>query len=385
MNIYRLLRICLQAVEILAASSYILLRFSQTLPKRSTGRKVLFATISFFSILTVVAIIFRSCNLGAWYLPVQTIEYTWVIILLELTISVLALDAFRLLLHISKKKKCWIKQHDIRIRRIYYPITILISCLIAVYGYIHFSNPVIKEVTFELNKPVPDWKIIAVSDIHCGTMSKKTLEKHIQTINEMHPDLVLLLGDQAVVNWKDLQKMGYADVFQQIQAKKGVYAINGNHEYIHGYVHNPDPEFRQWAKNFKIKTLEDRAITIDQQLVLIGRDDTSIVHRKKLNELCYNTDPTLPIIILDHSPLDLHSAQQIGADIQLSGHTHNGQVFPVNWIGQIKSRLKGGLFYGYTRKGQTQFYVTAGLGGSGAPIRIGTDGEIVVIKLKHTD
>lgn len=385
MNIYRLLRICLQAVEILAASSYILLRFSQTLSKRSTGRKVLFATISFFSILTVVAIIFRSCNLGAWYLPIQTIEYTWVIILLELTISTLALDAFRLILHFSKQKKHWIAQHDIRIRRIYYPIAVLISCLITLYGYIHFSNPTIKEVTFELNKPVPDWKIVAVSDLHCGTMSKRTLEKHIQTINEMHPDLVLLLGDQAVVNWKDLQKMGYAGMLQQIQATMGVYAIYGNHEYIHGYVHNADPSFRKWAEDFKIKTLEDRAVTIDDQLVLIGRDDTSVVQRKTLNELCNNIDTCLPIIILDHSPLDLHSITQCGADIQLSGHTHNGQVFPVNWIGQIKSKLKGGLFYGYERRGEAQFYVTAGLGGSGAPIRIGTDGEIVVIKLKHTD
>lgn len=385
MNIYRLLRICLQTAEILAASTYILIRFTQVLPKKSTGRKVIFATISLFYLLTIGTIILRNCNLGAWYLPLQTFEYSWVILLLGLLIGTLALDAFRLGMYLSKKRRNWLLQHDMGIRKVYYPIIISISLLLLLYGYYHFTKPVIKEITFNIEKSVPDWKIVAVSDLHCGTMSAKTLQKHVNTINQLHPDLILLLGDQAVVEWKDLQAMGYANSLQQLRATHGVYAVNGNHELIHGYVHNTDTEFRQWADNFSIQTIEDSALTIDEQLVLVGRDDTSVVHRKTLQALMQNIDASLPVIVMDHSPLDLQSAIHNNADIQLSGHTHNGQVWPICWIGQVKSKLKNGLFYGYKRSGNTQFYVTAGLGGSGAPIRIGTNGEIVVIHLKHVD
>lgn len=385
MNLFRLLRICFLTLEILTASFYILVRFTQILHKKTISRKIIFAAICFFSILTITGMVLRSCDVGSWYLPFQTLEYTWVIFLLMLTTLTGLWDMVRLGLHCSRKGRVWKQQHDLTIRRYYYPIIILFSLINIVYGYIHFGHPTVKNITINTNKTVPDWRIVAVSDLHCGTMSERLLEKNVERINSLHPDLILLLGDQSVVRWQDLKKMGYAQQLGKLHATHGVFAINGNHEYIHGYTHNNDPKFRKLFRDMKITLMEDTTIVLNNEIVLVGRSDTSCLQRNSLHTLMKTTPDTLPVLVLDHAPLDIQSAVLEHADLLLCGHTHNGQVFPLNWWGAIKGKLSQRPFYGYKKIDSTALYITAGLGGSGAPIRIGTTGEIVVITLKHTD
>lgn len=332
----------------------------------------------------IFVMILRTHNIGVWYLPLQAIEYTWVVYVFYLFVFVVAFDGFRLLLYFLTKKKLQTIEWMPKVRRIYYALCLIFIPVLIAYGFVHFQHPVVNTVTFEVEKPVPDWKIVAVSDMHLGTMSAKTLQRDIETINKLNPDVILMLGDQFVVDWRDLERMGYLDALKKLQAKKGIFLINGNHEYFHGYPHNKNPEFRKLFQDLNFEILEDSVVCIENQLVIIGRDDTTSKKRASLDKLMAGIPNDMPIIVMDHNPNGMSAAERCGADIQLSGHTHNGQVFPLNLWGHLTSSIKGVLYSGYAKRGRTQYYVTSGMGSSGAPIRIGIDAEIVVVELKST-
>ena len=123
--------------------------------------------------------------------------------------------------------------------------------------------------------------------------------------------------------------------------------------------------------------LIDDAVQVDNSFWVIGRNDRS-QKRKMLPELIAHTDTTQPLILLDHQPYLLRDAEKNGIDLQISGHTHNGQVWPINLL--VKRIFEVG--YGYKQKGNTHIYTTSGLALWGAPARIGTQSEMVVFNLQ---
>lgn len=365
----------------MAGSAFVLFRFLQVIPKKWL-KKIAIGIVGFMSLFFIFVMFLRTHNCGVWYLPFQAVEYTWVIFVFYLLILIVAFDFFRLLLHFLSKKKQSEMKWVLTARRIYYSICLIFIPVLIAHGFVHFQHPKIKTVTFEVDKPVPDWKIVVASDLHLGTMPAKTLQRNVQIINNLNPDIVLLLGDQFVVDWRDLEKTGYTDALGKIQASKGVFLINGNHEYYHGYPHNKNPEFKKTFEDLNFTILEDSVVYIENQMVIIGRDDTTNKKRASLESLMTDIPSDVPVLVLDHNPSGMAAAQRCGADIQLSGHTHNGQLFPLSLWGRFTSRLKHVLYYGYEKRGGTQYYVTSGLGSSGAPVRIGTDTEIVVVEMK---
>lgn len=383
MDFIHILHLCLITIEFLAGSAYVLFRLLQVISKKWL-RKVAWTIIGFMSLFFIFVMVLRTHNTGAWYLPLQAVEYTWVVFVFYLLILIVAFDFVRIALHFIPKGRCWAGRRMTRTRRIYYSCCLVFISALITYGFIHFQHPAVRTVTMELDKPVPDWQVVVVSDMHLGTMSPKTLEKNIQRINSLQPDLILMLGDQFVIDWQDLEKTGYADALGKLHADKGIFLINGNHEYYHGYPHNSNPNYKRLFENWHFTLLEDSVVCIEDQLVIIGRDDTTNRKRATLNFLMKDIPSDIPAIVLDHDPTGMKSAEQCGADIQMSGHTHNGQLFPLNIYGRFTSSLKGFLYYGYEKRGGTHYYVTSGMGSSGAPIRIGTDAEIVVLKMKAT-
>jgi predicted MPP superfamily phosphohydrolase len=125
-------------------------------------------------------------------------------------------------------------------------------------------------------------------------------------------------------------------------------------------------------------------MVIDNNLVIVGREDLSINRfankkRKELTELMAPANAlNLPVILLDHQPFNLEQAEQTGVDFQLSGHTHNGQLFPANLVVQRIYEMA----WGYLKKGKTQYYVSSGAGAWGPPVRLGSDAEIMLFKIK---
>ena len=166
-----------------------------------------------------------------------------------------------------------------------------------------------------------------------------------------------------------------AEELRNIKTTQGVYAITGNHEY---YGENPYAT-ETYLKTAGITYLRDSSVLVNNSFYIVGRDDKTNTNRKTLKDVMRNVDASKPVILLDHQPFHLNEAQENKVDLQISGHTHNGQFFPGNLF--VKGMYE--LAYGYMKKGTTHYYVSSGLGLWGPQYRIGTQSELVVIDLKY--
>ena len=150
-----------------------------------------------------------------------------------------------------------------------------------------------------------------------------------------------------------------------------IYACLGNHEFYAGH-----PESKQFYQDAGIHLLIDETAVIDSCIVIVGRDDRSNMRRKPIKDLMDNKN--LYSIVLDHQPYNLDRAEAAGVDFQLSGHTHRGQVWPISWITDRIYECS----WGSHQRGNTQFYISSGIGIWGDKFRIGTQSEYVVATLR---
>ena len=260
-------------------------------------------------------------------------------------------------------------------------ISILAVFVLLGFGFINAKNPVIKELKLNVNKSAGNLKVLNIvmaSDIHLGTIiGKNRLKEIVDKINGLNADIVLLPGDIVDEDVAPVIRNDIGSILIRIKSKYGTYAVTGNHEYIGGV----EPAVNYLSEH-NINILRDSVLKIDDSFYLVGREDRSISSfagkkRKELSALLSETDKSLPIFLMDHQPFGLDSAVKNGIDIQISGHTHNGQLFPINLIEKFIFELSSG----YLKKEQTHFYVSTGVGTWGPPVRIGNRPEIVNIKL----
>jgi hypothetical protein len=200
----------------------------------------------------------------------------------------------------------------------------------------------------------------------------------VYAINGLNPDIVFIAGDLVDDKAKTLEEKNIGSELQNIKSKYGTYAITGNHEYING-INGCEKYIRKYGLNL----LRDSVVKIDNSFYVAGRDDRAkkqFTHedRKPLNELLTGTDRNYPIILMDHTPFGLDEAMNNNIDLQLSGHTHHGQIFPANFITKKVYELS----WGYLKKGNTQYYVSCGVGTWGPPVKIGSPSEIVHLNIK---
>ncbi len=221
-------------------------------------------------------------------------------------------------------------------------------------------------------------KIVLASDIHLGAIiDNNRLDKIVTQINSLKPDIILLAGDIFDEDISTLFEKNTDLILAKLKCKHGVYAIPGNHEYFSGI-----DKTIAYLQKANITVLRDSVVFIAGSYYLAGRDDRSAnrfaERRKTLAELIGGTDPDYPIIMMDHQPFNLEEAQKNGIDLQLSGHTHNGQIVPLNFFTKKIFELS----WGYLQKGNTHYYVSCGVGTWGPPVRLGSRPEIVNINLK---
>ena len=270
-----------------------------------------------------------------------------------------------------------------------YPKTKLITLLssialvtvIVVVGFINARMPLIRKLDMHVGKVVKGDKaltIVMASDIHLGTIiAKRKANRLVATINDLHPDIVLFAGDVVDEDLAPVIKNNLGANLMQIKSKLGVYAITGNHEYIGGV----EPAVKYLTEH-GLTMLRDTAILIDQRFYLVGREDRDRSRftgkqRKELSELMQQVDTSRPVILLDHQPFNLERSVEQGVDLQLSGHTHHGQMWPFNYITTAMYEIS----CGYKLIGKTHFYVSTGFGTWGPPVRLGNRPEIVQIKI----
>jgi predicted MPP superfamily phosphohydrolase len=251
--------------------------------------------------------------------------------------------------------------------------------LLLLAGHINSRIPCVRTLNLQIHKHAGDLKhlnVVVASDFHLGTIvGRARLERIVDKINSLNPDVVLFPGDIVDEDLTQVTKNNIGEPLKTIQSRFGVYAATGNHEYIGGIGKSA-----AFLTGHDVILLRDRAIKVAGSFYLIGREDLSAnrfggQQRKNLSELMQDVDKSYAVIMMDHQPFRLKEAAECGVDLQLSGHTHNGQIWPINYI----IRLIYELPWGYRENGDTHYYVSNGVGTWGPPVRIGNRPEIVNI------
>jgi uncharacterized protein len=257
-----------------------------------------------------------------------------------------------------------------------------VVCIIIIAGYINTRTIKITTLNLDIparNSTMKELNAVLISDMHLSSINGNGFSKDIvDKINALNPDIVFVAGDLVDDKATILRdkEIGYS--FKDIKSPMGVYGITGNHEYINGVDSSVN-----YMKELKVLPLRDTSVTINNGFVLIGREDRSrgLKKRKSLKDLVESSDKNLPMILMDHTPFQLEEAMENGIDLQLSGHTHHGQMFPINLITNKIYEISRG----YKKKGNTHYYVSSGVGTWGPPVRTGSRSEIVNLKIKFTN
>ncbi len=264
-------------------------------------------------------------------------------------------------------------------------LVLLVTAIILIVGYLNIKNPSIKRIKLKINKNGGKLKrlnMVVVSDLHIGTfMNKKMVGKIVKMINELKPDIVVFPGDIVDEDLPRIIKFDEGEPLKNIKSEYGQFAVTGNHEYIGGVEKAKD-----YLMEKGINLLEDTLFFINDSFFLIGREDIAINHfegkeRLPLKEIMNFADPKMPLILLDHQPFNLSEAADNNIDLQLSGHTHNGQLWPFNFITELVYEKS----YGYLKKGNTQYYISSGTGVWGPPIKTTGRAEIVLLEIEFAD
>jgi predicted MPP superfamily phosphohydrolase len=295
------------------------------------------------------------------------------------TLSALLIDLLRLINYVVPFFPSFVTDHIARTKAVL-AIGVTSAVVIAlVAGYFNAKNPRLR--TLDIPKSAGSLKTLNVavaSDIHLGTIiGNGRLNRIVETINNLHADLVLLPGDIVDEDLAPVIKQNLGETLRTIKAKYGVFAVTGNHEYIGGVE-----EAYKYLMDHGIRVLRDEVVTVNGNITLVGREDRSISQfagkkRKSLPELMANVDKRFPIIMMDHQPIGLNEAVDAGVDLQLSGHTHHGQIWPFGWITEAIYEVS----WGYLKKNQTHFYVSSGAGTWGPPVRLGNTPEIINLRI----
>jgi uncharacterized protein len=256
------------------------------------------------------------------------------------------------------------------------------TVLTIVGGAINAARPRTVELAWSVPKkagPLGRVTVVVVSDLHLGSLvGRGRLEKVVDRINALEPDIVLMPGDIVDESVTEKIEAGFSAVMRRIRAPLGVFAVPGNHEFYSGLERN-----LACLRACGITVLEDEAVLIAGAFVVAGRKDPSALRtgetRVPIREILSRSglDDSRPVILLDHQPVRLEQASEAGVDIQLSGHTHAGQLFPLDIINKKVWELN----WGSLRKGETRYYVTSGVGTWGPPVRTGSRPEIVRLRL----
>lgn len=251
------------------------------------------------------------------------------------------------------------------------------AIVIVIIGYINAQKVEIKRYELRKNKAGQVYRICLISDIHMGSFVRSMhIEKITRRIRECKPDIVLISGDlfdvdNAILDdKKELKRI--SGLFRKLKIPKGIYAVLGNHD-----PDAKDSRLLQFLKDAGIRLLDNEAVEL-RDIVLLGRTDEGNNVRSDWEDILPQK-PSKPVIVLDHKPQGIDEAAQHGAFLTLSGHTHQGQFFPVT----IFTKLANGkrYFYGLNQIDNTYGITTAGVGFFELPIRLGTRNEVVDIKL----
>lgn len=310
-----------------------------------------------------------------------------IVVLLHIVVLALVMDLLNYIFKILSKRNTitfnkWRTVYESGI------VPIILTAIILAYGYWNMNDIVEKDYKIYTNKNIREegYRVAMISDLHYGTvMNREKLQAVCNDIEEAEPDIVVLCGD--IVDEKTtIEQMKEAtEILGDIKSKYGVFYIYGNHDdarysSIPSYTKD---ELKNELLSNNIYVLVDESYEINDDLVIVGRDDEGFSKeegRKSSEDLIANIDKSKFILLLDHQPSELNLNISLGYDLQLSGHTHKGQIWPAGLISELFNFNE--LEYGYKKIGDYEIIVSSGISGWNYPIRTGSKSEYLIIDIE---
>ncbi len=360
---------------------YLYARGSQSLPPDYPYRK-----IYTFAFILLSCSFFIGRTLENYYPSILSEVFVWIgsfwlAAMLYFFLAIVLCDFLRLLNFAFGIFPGWVILHYSKIKFIVGLSAVGCTAIVIFIGFLNARSPRLQKLEYTIAKPAAtedSVTLVVASDIHLGTIiGRKRFDALVEKINALKPDIVLFAGDFVDEDLAPVIRDDIGQALLNIKAHYGMYAITGNHEYIGGVE-----EACRYLTAHKVIMLRDTAVKINNSFYLIGREDQMIGRfagkkRKPLEEIMRDVDKSYPLILMDHEPFHLEQAEQNGIDLQLSGHTHHGQLWPLNYITeQVYEKSWGAL-----RRGNTNYYVSSGVGTWGPPVRIGNVPEFLYITL----
>jgi predicted MPP superfamily phosphohydrolase len=293
---------------------------------------------------------------------------------LYLFLSVVVFDIF-LLVNMAAKIVSPEKRKSTGFRIAGLSAVLLFPCIVVIAGVINFNT--IRTSEYRIDVPrksakIDHLKIAFVADFHLKKgVDVHFVERFARQVDSIQPDLMVFGGDIVEGTREDENMHMFEKILREIHPRYGVYAVFGNHEF-YGRQNKG-----QFFDRSGMKVLCDSNVVIGGSFNLLGRYDSHFGRRKTIGELMKSVKDSLPVILVDHRPTEIDEVSKTTVDVQLSGHTHNGQLFPINLI--LKRMYR--LVWGYEKIGNTNFFVTSGIRLWGPPVRTVGKSEIMVIEV----
>lgn len=382
----------------LGVSSYMMFRFFYWM-KHCNHRfnwlrfKVPFAVVYLFMALSpVIAFLLPK---SAVAIVIRRISTYWIGIMLYSLLYVVLFDLLRLIAKHTKLKNTLLFSRGSVISI----GSVVVACAVVtcLYGIFNARNIKVNEYSVTVNKSCGSdkhLKAVLVADLHMGyAIGVDHITNMVEKINQQDADIVIIAGDIFDNSYDGMDDPeGIKAQLKSIKSKYGVYAVYGNHDIdekiLMGFTFDwggkqlHSEKMTNFMKECNIKLINDESVLINDEFYLVGRRDTDKPGtedgtRAEISELTKDLDKTKPIFVLSHEPDELQKTADAGADIDFSGHTHDGQLFPGN--------LTIGLFWenpcGMIKKDNMYSIVTSGVGVYGTFMRVGTDAEICAVDI----
>ena len=252
---------------------------------------------------------------------------------------------------------------------------------VGIFGIINARNIRTNEITVnicQLPEKWVGWKAALISDVHLGQINgEKFAQKISEMLKRLSPDIVFFVGDVFDGSKTDVE--GCMAPLSEIHAAHGVFFVSGNHEE---FTDDSALHFTDALRRAGIRVLNNEKVSIEG-VDIIGISDSDATNKKNYEKILTSIaseKKTSPRILLKHTPVFTDTAIKCSIDLELSGHTHGGQVFPFNIITPFIFKDRN---YGLSKSGLLTMYTSSGVGTWGPPMRIGTDPEIVIINFQN--
>jgi uncharacterized protein len=340
--------------------------------------------VAFFMVVMIIApVLVRLSENAGFGMPARITAYggyTWMGLLFLFICSSVMVDLYRLALYagsmIAGNPFSWLTLS----RRSYFLLSVAIAAGIGLYGWFEaraIRSEHVTIVTSKIPSRISPLRIVQISDVHLGLIvRKRRLERILERVKEAHPDILVSTGDLVDGQMNDLD--GITEQLQAVRPRFGKFAVTGNHEFYAGLG-----QALAFTNRAGFRLLQGKSVVVGDAVNIVGVDDPAGPGFGSSNEgekaLLSSVSPKRFTLFLKHRPsVDPESAGLF--DLQLSGHVHDGQIFPFRLITRLFYRFVAGL---YPLSEHSELYVSRGSGTWGPPIRFLAPPEVTVIEIRR--